>query len=382
MKTRGASQSTIRSTSMERRRTMIWPACKTSALLGRSAERWCGCPAFLSRDSLKDLGTLVILDHILTGERFAGASAHLSPVDRAQARSLLENQQSQLRQKLKLTLEGAYGIAPAAPGSIDPSCEATIESIPDEVELRQQALPPQSEWEQAQRRASAVFGYTGSPLLNASNVNRLSEEIKRKATEARSHCRQLVRQLADVGASFGVDGQANRSRTAGSAAALVEMLADASIDRVVSLLASATIATSESAVAASIAEAGRLAESLQSGNWDLFDALQRVTDERRIAAEAIRQRVTDALAADEYVVRFAPELRAAQSEAVKLLSQPTVAPPPPPTKPGRRRVESARAQDLDPGRAKDLFASLQKKLDESTRRRLTVDWIIEEEPPS
>ena len=58
-------------------------------------------PAFLSRDSLKDLGTLVILDHILTGERFAGVSAHLSPVDRAQARSLLENQQSQLRQKLK-----------------------------------------------------------------------------------------------------------------------------------------------------------------------------------------------------------------------------------------------------------------------------------------
>ena len=48
-------------------------------------------PAFLSRDSLKDLGTLVILDHILTGERFAGVSAHLSPVDRAQARSLLEN---------------------------------------------------------------------------------------------------------------------------------------------------------------------------------------------------------------------------------------------------------------------------------------------------
>ena len=52
-------------------------------------------------------------------------------------------------------------------------CEATVESILDEVELRQQALPPQSEWEQAQKRASAVFGYTGSPLLNASNVNRL-----------------------------------------------------------------------------------------------------------------------------------------------------------------------------------------------------------------
>ena len=335
-------------------------------------------PAFLSRESLKNLGTLVILDHILTGERFAGVSAHLSPVDRAQARSLLENQQSQLRQKLKITLEGAYGIAPAAPGSIDPShelsehfksldgwqpqapvgatlreafvhfvgqaveqqfpahprfevpvkasavrkvwevvksaaetpenrvavdrqvrtlvrgiayplslgemgethfvlrdtwkqrflqqhaaeggpltvaklrrwtdipeargllehvqnllvltfawqtgrsfflhggpCEATVESISDEVELRQQALPRPSEWEQAQRRASAVFGYTGSPLLNVSNVNRLSEEIKRKAADVRPGCKQLVRQLGDVAASFDPRWKRDKPRTHG-----------------------------------------------------------------------------------------------------------------------------------------------------------------------
>jgi hypothetical protein len=260
-------------------------------------------------------------------------------------------------------------------------CEATIESIPDEVELRQQALPPQSEWEQAQRRASAVFGYTGSPLLNASNVNRLSEDVKRKATEARSGCRQLLRQLGDVAASFDFDmNPTNRGRTATSAATLVESLADAPIDRMVPVLTGASVATSEAAVAASIAEAGRLVETLQAGNWDLFDALARVADERQAAATAIRRRVADALTADEYVVRFIPELRAAQSEAVRLLSQPPAAPPP--STPGRRRVDGARVQDLDPGKAKDLFASLQKKLDENARRRLTVDWIIEEEPPS
>ena len=501
-------------------------------------------PAFLSRESLKNLGTLVILDHILTGERFAGVSVHLSPVDRVQARSLLENQQSQLRQKLKITLEGAYGIAPAAPDSIDPShelseyfqsldgwqpqppvgatlreafvhlvgqaveqqfsahprfevpvkasavrkvwevvksaaetpegrvavdrqvralvrgiayplslgemgethfvlrdtwkqrflqqhaaeggpltvaklrrwtdipeargllenvqnllvltfawqtgrsfflhggpCEATVESISDEVELRQQALPRPSEWEQAQRRASAVFGYTGSSLLNVSNVNRLSEEIKRKAADVRPGCRQLVRQLGDVAASFGLDGSlTNRGRTATSSATLVETLADAVIDRVVPLLVGGTIATSEAAMAASISEAARLVETLQAGNWELFDALARVTDERYATTEAIRRRVADALAADEYVVRFAPELRAAQSEAVKLLSQLPVEPPP--TRPGRRRVDGAKVQDLDPSKAKDLFASLQKKLGENTRRRLTVDWTIEEELPS
>jgi hypothetical protein len=133
-------------------------------------------------------------------------------------------------------------------------------------------------------------------------------------------------------------------------------------------------------MAASIAGAGRLVETLEAGNWDLFDALARVADERQAAAAAIRRRVADALAADEYAVRFIPELRAAQSEAVRLLSQPPAAPPP--SKPGRRRVDGARVQDLDPSKAKDLFASLQKKLDENARRRLTVDWIIEEEPPS
>ena len=58
-------------------------------------------------------------------------------------------------------------------------------------------------------------------------------------------------------------------------------------------------------MAASIAEAGRLEETLQAGNWDLFEALARVADERQAAA-AIRRRVADALAADEYVVRFIP----------------------------------------------------------------------------
>ena len=133
-------------------------------------------------------------------------------------------------------------------------------------------------------------------------------------------------------------------------------------------------------MAASISEAARLVETLQAGNWELFDALARVADERRAATEPIRRRVADALAADEYVVRFALALRTAQSEAVKLLSQPPVAPPP--TRPGRRRVDGAKVQDLDPGKAKHLFASLQKKLGENTRRRLTVDWTIEEELPS
>jgi len=92
-------------------------------------------PSFLSQPALQDLGTLVILDHILSGERFAGYASHLSPLDQQTARGLLDNRRSQLKQRLRMILEGAYGIiTPVAgtlaqeldPGqqfqSLDPAC--------------------------------------------------------------------------------------------------------------------------------------------------------------------------------------------------------------------------------------------------------------------
>lgn len=75
-------------------------------------------PSFLSQAALSDLGSLVILDHVLAGERFASYAAHLSPVDQQVARGILENRQAQLRQRLRAILEGAYGAATPVPGTI------------------------------------------------------------------------------------------------------------------------------------------------------------------------------------------------------------------------------------------------------------------------
>ena len=46
-------------------------------------------------------------------------SSHLSPTDRVSARTLLDNQRSQLRQQIKDYLIGAYGVASPLPGSLD-----------------------------------------------------------------------------------------------------------------------------------------------------------------------------------------------------------------------------------------------------------------------
>jgi hypothetical protein len=82
----------------------------------------CWLPAFFTNDSRRDLGTYVILDYLLTGERFGDHASHLSAVDQASARALMDNQRSQLKQRLISCLEAAYGIGNAA-GLVDPSLD-------------------------------------------------------------------------------------------------------------------------------------------------------------------------------------------------------------------------------------------------------------------
>lgn len=76
-------------------------------------------PSFLNHDALRELGRLVILDHILTGERFDGYVSHLSPADKASAKGLLETQQKQLRAKMVAHLQAVYGAGSGLGNSAD-----------------------------------------------------------------------------------------------------------------------------------------------------------------------------------------------------------------------------------------------------------------------
>ena len=86
----------------------------------------CWIPAFFSVEAQKDLGMLVILEHVLTGERFAQYANHLSPQDRQAAKSLLENQRSVLRQRVQNHLDAAYGLEALTPGSLDTTHELEL----------------------------------------------------------------------------------------------------------------------------------------------------------------------------------------------------------------------------------------------------------------
>jgi len=79
-------------------------------LEGKSARTLCWLPSFLNHKSMEQLGRLVRLDHILTENRFPTFVTHLSEVDRAAARALLENQRDVLRSQFKAQVEMAYGL--------------------------------------------------------------------------------------------------------------------------------------------------------------------------------------------------------------------------------------------------------------------------------
>lgn len=96
-------------------------------------------PSFFSAKAQHDLGRLVVLDYILTGERFNELAAHLALVDRAPAQALLRNQRDQLQQRVRQYLEVAYGIAgdsrdavvnPLAPEDQFRSLDQTLTPLP------------------------------------------------------------------------------------------------------------------------------------------------------------------------------------------------------------------------------------------------------------
>ncbi|MGY1621051.1 DUF6079 family protein [Geodermatophilus sp. SYSU D00965] len=70
-------------------------------------------PSFLSARRQEDVGTLVVLEHLLAGERFESYASHLPPQDRQPAKSILANRAASLTERLKSVLLAAYGASRA-----------------------------------------------------------------------------------------------------------------------------------------------------------------------------------------------------------------------------------------------------------------------------
>lgn len=76
-------------------------------------------PSFFNEKALADLGRLVVLNHVLSGNRLEEYGSHLQPAERAEARTILRNQRDQLDKRMQFALQQAYGISQAEQTAVD-----------------------------------------------------------------------------------------------------------------------------------------------------------------------------------------------------------------------------------------------------------------------
>jgi hypothetical protein len=81
----------------------------------------CWIPAFFSQGLQRDLKRLVIVRHVLSGERLAQYTDHLSPQGRTQAEGMLGDLRSALEQRVAAAVRQAYGVERAEADTIDSS---------------------------------------------------------------------------------------------------------------------------------------------------------------------------------------------------------------------------------------------------------------------
>ncbi len=209
--------------------------------------------------------------------------------------------------------------------------EPTIDSLPDELELREQALPDVSHWQTAVQRASGLFGLTPAQVLNAANVGRLVDDVRQAATQKRDATARLVAQVRDRSTRYAPGVAGARQQTAESAQGLLASLAQAAEGDVVAALASATLLTSDAAVGRTLGQAQACVDTLTNTRWDMFDAMRDLQDHRRDAAASVLSRLAEALTSDEHVLPLKSRLEELERDAMRLLT--AAAPPPPPPAP-------------------------------------------------
>jgi hypothetical protein len=273
--------------------------------------------------------------------------------------------------------------------------EPNTDSLADELELREQALPDAAHWLTAVNRAASLFGLTVPQTLNAGNVGRLVDDVRREAGSKREAVGKLVASVRDRATRYGasMDG---RVRTSASAQALLASLQAAPDTDLVQTLANASVESSEAAVGRSLGQAQNVVDALSNAKWDIFDALRNLQDHRQAAAASIVSRLIEALGSDEHVIPLKPKLEELERDSVQLLTvsapqQPSTAThqpfspspiPAPSADHGMSTstsvfVEEFQEVGLDTEAASSVLKSLQERLESDHELELSLSWRLQ-----
>ena len=90
-----------------------------------SSRAVCWVPTWLTAERQRDLGKLVILDAVLSGQRFESHAKHLSRDERQRAHATLASQRDALTTKIRAVLRQAYGLAAKQPTDVTSATTTT-----------------------------------------------------------------------------------------------------------------------------------------------------------------------------------------------------------------------------------------------------------------
>ncbi len=251
-------------------------------------------------------------------------------------------------------------------------------------QLAAQELPSEAAWEEARSRAADIGVVAVSSLRSATTVADLSQKIvARLVADGGQAVRDLLPQLDAAAARLGVAAEGERWATARAAVSLVDALRRQP-DRAAEVLAAATVPTSVAALGTSIVQAGAVASALRDANWDLIKAATELRGTSAWDAGAIRDRLAEALRADELAVGLVARLREASVAATELLRR-AAAPVGGGTTTGSGPPETAAGPSDLPAPAVFDRAAAEARLSEIRARlraeaQLDLTWQIEELP--
>lgn len=270
-----------------------------------------------------------------------------------------------------------------------------LDDMPAELELRQEELPEEADWQETKKRVADLFGDDLSRLLNAANLAGLHYKFNADGgylEKYKGECDSLPGRLQLILQKLGVSEsdaeQCDRVKTAKAARDLFEAIDGQEPTPMVKAIAGARIETSGKALGRSIKSVATVLASLMEPNrWELFEAVAEITDKRKTDATLLLDDIRDSLKMDEFALSggLPAKLSDAEGRAVKLLRPPKTdpptgdPPPPPPPKPGWKRLDSGSTERMAGSDLTSLAKMLADKLEENPKRRVSVQWTLEEE---
>ena len=268
--------------------------------------------------------------------------------------------------------------------------QGTIERLDAEIEVCEQPLPDETEWSRARERAGTLFGLAPGEVRKGATIARLAADLKERAAAARPILAGLAADLRPRMEAFDVvPDTAARLVTLRSASAFTSDLLDCTDAlAMIRALTGATLQTSEAAVARALGSASGLKQYVAGVQWEAIGAACSLQDHRAAAAEAIRNRVVEALAGDEHVVPLQAALRDAESRSFRLLADTRTGPlpeppkppagpqPPPPAPPGEEVIDERATAPLAADQAVDALDALRRRVAAEPGARLTIGWRL------